>query len=61
VSDQPQKGTARPKDQTDSEAVQQAREDALSPEQKHKNYLDDLERLHKESVVDSLGHTPRAG
>jgi hypothetical protein len=42
-------------------AFKQAREQALSPEQKHKNYLDDLERLHKESVVDATGHTPRAG
>lgn len=53
--------SARPKEQTDSEALQQAKEDALSPEQKHKNYLEDLERLHGESVVDARGNTPRAG
>jgi hypothetical protein len=53
--------SARPKEQTDSEALQQAKEDALSPEDKHKNYLEDLERLHGESVVDARGNTPRAG
>ena len=31
-----------------SEAVKQAQKDSLSPEQKHKNYLDDIERLHNE-------------
>jgi hypothetical protein len=61
VSDQPQKGTARPKAQTEDDALQQAREDVLTADQKHQNYLADLERLRKESVVDSSGNTPRAG
>lgn len=50
-----------PTAQPEGEAVKQSHAQALSPEQKHKNYLDDLERLHGESVVDSLGNTPRAG
>ena len=41
--------------------VKQSKSQALSPDEKHKNYLDDLERAHKESVVDALGNTPRAG
>jgi hypothetical protein len=45
----------------ESGAFKQAREQALSPEQKHENYLADLKRLHGESVIDSTGHTPRAG
>lgn len=53
--------SARPKDQTQDDALQQARDDALSPQQKHKNYLADLERIHGESVVDAQGNTPRAG
>jgi hypothetical protein len=61
VSDQPQKPTGRPKDRTQDDAQHQAREDALTPEQKHKNYLADLGRLHKESVIDDSGRTPRAG
>jgi hypothetical protein len=31
-----------------SEAVKTAKGDALTPDQKHKNYLDDIERLHNE-------------
>ena len=31
-----------------SDAVKQAQKDSLSPEQKHKNYLDLLEKLHGE-------------
>jgi hypothetical protein len=42
-------------------AVKQSHDQALSPQDKHQNYLDDLERLHRESVVDSHGKTPRAG
>jgi hypothetical protein len=34
------------KDKTD--AVKAAQADALTPDQKHKNYLDDIERLHNE-------------
>lgn len=41
--------TGRPEPQSDSDAVKQAKSDALSPNDKHKNYLADLERLHKES------------
>lgn len=44
-----------------SDAVKQSLDQALSPDEKHQNYLDDLERLHKESAVDALGNTPRAG
>lgn len=51
----------RPAKQTHDDALAQAKSDALSPEDKHKNYLDDLERLHGESVVDAQGNTPRAG
>jgi hypothetical protein len=40
-----------------SEAVEQARRQALSPTDKHKNYLDDLERLHDESKVNEYGKT----
>jgi hypothetical protein len=61
MTDADDKTTARPKNQSQDDAVKQAKDDALSPADKHKNYLEDLERLHKESVVDSLGHTPRAG
>lgn len=39
----------RPQPQSDSEALKQAKGDALSPDEKHKNYLADIERLHKES------------
>lgn len=39
----------------------QTKEQALTPEQKHQNYLDDVKRLHEESAVDALGNTPRAG
>ena len=40
--------------QTDdrSDAQKQAKEQALSPQDKHQNYLDDLERLHRESELD---------
>lgn len=61
MTDTPKPTTTRPAAQSHDEAVKQAKHDALSPDEKHKNYLADLERLHKESVVDSLGHTPRAG
>lgn len=53
--------SSRPKDQTADDVLKQAKEDALSPDEKHKNYLADLERLHKESAVDAHGFTPRAG
>ena len=51
---QPTEGTEKP---ATSDAVEQARHDALSPEQKHKNYLEDLERLHNESQVNEYGKT----
>ena len=31
-----------------ADAVKTAKSAALTPEQKHKNYLDDIERLHNE-------------
>ncbi len=31
-----------------NEALEQQLKDTLSPEQKHKNYLEDVERLHNE-------------
>ena len=39
----------RPQPQSPEEALKQAKDDALSPADKHKNYLQDIERLHKES------------
>lgn len=33
----------------------------LSPADKHKNYLETRKRLEEQSVVDSLGKTPRVG
>ena len=53
--------SARPKVQTGDDAVKQAHEDALSPEQKHKNYLETVDRLHAESVVGPDGKTPSVG
>lgn len=52
---------ARPKTQTHDDAVKQAKADALSPDDKHAHYLEDIERLQAESVVDAQGNTPRAG
>ena len=39
----------RPQPQSDSDALKQAKGDALSPDEKHANYLEDIERLHRES------------
>jgi hypothetical protein len=39
----------RPQPQSDSDALKQAKGDALSPDEKHENYLADIERLHRES------------
>lgn len=55
------KTSARPKVQTDDDVRKQAREDALTPEQKHQNYLDTLEKLHEESVVGADKKTPPTG
>ena len=55
------KESARPKVQDEDDARKQAREDALSPDEKHQNYLDDLERLHRESVVGPDKRTPPTG
>ena len=49
--------TGRPQDQSFDDAVKQATHDALSPTDKHKNYLADLERLHNESKVNESGRT----
>ena len=47
-------------EQTDS--VKQAHAQALSPEEKHQAYLDDLERLHNESALDpATGKTAYVG
>lgn len=41
-----------------SDALKQAQEQAQSPQDSHQNYLDDLERLHRESEIDpSTGKT----
>jgi hypothetical protein len=53
--------SARPKVQTQDDKKAQAREDALSPDQKHQNYLETLDRLHAESVVGPDGKTPSTG
>lgn len=50
--------SARPQPQTDDEAVKQAKSDALSPDDKHKNYLETRERLLKESTVTVRGGQP---
>ena len=44
-----EKQSSRPQPQSDDDAVKQAKDDALSPDEKHANYLADLERLHDES------------
>jgi hypothetical protein len=44
-----EKAGNRPQPQSDSDALKQAKGDALSPDEKHKNYLEDIERLHRES------------
>jgi hypothetical protein len=61
MSDKPTETTEQDAPPSKGDPFAQSKKQALSPEQKHKNYLDDLKRLHKESVVDPLGNTPRAG
>jgi hypothetical protein len=53
--------TSSAKTDDTSDAFKQTKDQALSPEEKHKNYLADVKRLHEESVIDSSGKTPRAG
>lgn len=53
--------TGRPKAQTDDDAQKQAKSDALSPDEKHQNYLDTLAKLHAESVVGPDNRTPPTG
>ena len=53
--------SARPKVQTSEDVVKQAHEDARSPADKHKAYLETLERLHSESVVGPDKKTPPVG
>jgi len=43
-----EKTTAKQEKSDKSELVKQTQADSLSPEQKHKNYLADIERLHNE-------------
>jgi hypothetical protein len=52
-----EKDTGTTKDTAVDEATQQALNQAVSPEEKHKNYLEDLERLHRESKVNESGRT----
>jgi hypothetical protein len=48
MSDDVKQGN-RPEPQTPEEALKQAKDDSLSPDEKHKHYLEDIERLHNES------------
>ena len=41
--------STRPKSPSKDDSLKQAKSDALSPDEKHENYLADIERLHKES------------
>ena len=43
-----EKTTTKSEKSEKSDAVKQAQKEALSPDQKHKNYLEDIERLHNE-------------
>ena len=38
-------------------AVKQSKAQAMSPDEKHAAYLEDLERLHNESKVNEFGKT----
>jgi hypothetical protein len=49
--------TSTTKDTAVDEATQQSLKQALTPDQKHKNYLADLERLHRESKINESGRT----
>lgn len=55
------KDTGRPKVQSNDDAQKQAKSDALSPDEKHQNYLDTLAKLHAESVVGPDNKTPATG
>ncbi len=43
-----QKTTPKTAKDEKAELVKKTQSEALSPEQKHQNYLDDIERLHNE-------------
>jgi len=43
-----EKTTSKQEKNDKSDLVKQTQKESLSPEQKHQNYLDDIERLHNE-------------